>query len=1135
MKMNRFTSLNIKRPQYAPCFNLQTMYVAYNQLRLVGVLPCGTRAEFAIRDFYPKFLVRCKGKNRDKEEIMMHDIDQSLSRTIGYTSKDDPEPRTMREYVANMAPCKRTRAVGAAIITDKSRMQDPRKKFERKRYDFIEVFASGIEEYRKLVKHLKYSKFKLFNAHNPTQQFIARTGFQYQSWIRFKTPIALDSNCNATISMNHMEADDNKTDLPLILKCFFSNVAVSRDGCVNLEKSEYQPQPQLPFDRNLAICLTFKWSNSNTPCYQHVIDFTTNERKQIDELEDVIAAMDPDAIFHFPDLFCGYDFLVRRCYHLNRRLHLERGKRPMQIDLTKKEFPLQTRVIFDLHACIVKMAALNPESYDLQYLSTMKQLRNPPEKLDLTEVGFLDINKLLRSKLNRDKIMDFVKRFNFRMVELEGCVKSFIEYANISRTCDCEMFDAVSGGQQKRVFNKLIHTYEDAGMYMNDEERTKGALRLNVKDYPPTFHDPPEAPVTQQFRESCEAKFRMNCKRMNFVLGKKERGETIDIAEFVQEIDRHSETFKKQQARKHKQPDHEIYTDATIELEEDNSDCEDEAAIKEGGNVMKACPGHHEMEECILDFASLYPSIMIAFNISFENVVTNRKYLNRKGVPYIYIQINASDTCAIIDDEGILGKMLQRFLNARKYVNGLKAKALAGSFEYANLDSRQIALKVVCNATYGFCGAKNGLFAMRDVLYMVTSLGRFMQMTVAYFFGAAADEKIITNVIQPTNQDLEYIANNPQLQQQETKTQEEHVEQPIIVYNTTPGYMLKCLYGDTDSVFEGIDVSHVSESSFPFWVKAFGKKYKMGDDFSWESVVAFWKPLVKRPDVDYNALTIDVKRRCVVYRIFHKLAGEATKLFRQAVKLEFENGFKGWFAIWKKTYFGIKWSPDCPLEPLRDKDNNLVLKMTGMAAKKRDWCLFTRKALFGIMNLISVGRVKETPGMVINYMQRFIKGDIPLHELQISKGFKGFMAYKNPNNIQCQIALKLRRERRCDVETGERIYFIVVSKPELTNQNICFRVETPEMVRKSNMTPDWEFYLLKQFKQPMKKLFTVFEPMFDFDKEVDTVVRGITNKKFGIQLLSTTQSRPLTRHDVYKPFTNKKPAPTKPHAAFVLS
>jgi DNA polymerase delta subunit 1 len=121
---------------------------------------------------------------------------------------------------------------------------------------------------------------------------------------------------------------------------------------------------------------------------------------------------------------------------------------------------------------------------------------------------------------------------------------------------------------------------------------------------------------------------------------------------------------------------------------------------------------------CILDFQSLYPSIIIAFNIC----------------PSTYTSNPDPNTCFVVGEHGfrkepvgLLPGMIKSILDERKAVKEAMKDCDRDTVEYTVLDRRQNALKVCANSVYGLMGFKNSrYFGHVGCAESVTAVGRVL-------------------------------------------------------------------------------------------------------------------------------------------------------------------------------------------------------------------------------------------------------------------------------------------------------------------------------------------------------------------------------------------------------------------------
>ena len=135
----------------------------------------------------------------------------------------------------------------------------------------------------------------------------------------------------------------------------------------------------------------------------------------------------------------------------------------------------------------------------------------------------------------------------------------------------------------------------------------------------------------------------------------------------------------------------------------------------EGAYVLEPVKGVYD--NCaLMDFQSLYPSIIIAHNIcpsTYVPMLRNMKGDNRSEHKFLKTPI------------GMLPGMIKRILEERKAVKSTMKSLDKSSITYVVLDRRQNALKTCANSVYGMMGFKNSkYFGHVGCAESVTSIGR---------------------------------------------------------------------------------------------------------------------------------------------------------------------------------------------------------------------------------------------------------------------------------------------------------------------------------------------------------------------------------------------------------------------------
>jgi DNA polymerase delta subunit 1 len=122
----------------------------------------------------------------------------------------------------------------------------------------------------------------------------------------------------------------------------------------------------------------------------------------------------------------------------------------------------------------------------------------------------------------------------------------------------------------------------------------------------------------------------------------------------------------------------------------------------QGATVLEAKVGYYTRPVAGLDFASLYPSIMIAHNMCYSTVVLEEKYLNIEGFEYSSIDCGGGLICTFVQNQnGVLSGILQSLWKNRKLTKK-EMNATTDPFIKTVLNAKQLAIKVSMNSIYGF-------------------------------------------------------------------------------------------------------------------------------------------------------------------------------------------------------------------------------------------------------------------------------------------------------------------------------------------------------------------------------------------------------------------------------------------------
>lgn len=132
----------------------------------------------------------------------------------------------------------------------------------------------------------------------------------------------------------------------------------------------------------------------------------------------------------------------------------------------------------------------------------------------------------------------------------------------------------------------------------------------------------------------------------------------------------------------------------------------------QGGLVFEPERGLHQNYVLVMDFNSLYPSIIQEFNICFTTV--DRDLEDADKLP---------DAPAETENQGVLPRLLANLVQRRREVKKIMASE-SDPHKRAQCDIRQQALKLTANSMYGCLGFVNSRFYAKPLAMLVTNKGR---------------------------------------------------------------------------------------------------------------------------------------------------------------------------------------------------------------------------------------------------------------------------------------------------------------------------------------------------------------------------------------------------------------------------
>ncbi len=135
-----------------------------------------------------------------------------------------------------------------------------------------------------------------------------------------------------------------------------------------------------------------------------------------------------------------------------------------------------------------------------------------------------------------------------------------------------------------------------------------------------------------------------------------------------------------------------------------------------GGLVIKPIPGLHS-DIAVIDFKSMYPSLMIKYNISPETITVEKREDGIHFFDEVGIGVRR-------DVEGLFPNILRHLLSLRDRARNALKNFPRDSPEYRLLDAEQRIYKILANTVYGYMGWLGARWYSYEGASLVTYLGR---------------------------------------------------------------------------------------------------------------------------------------------------------------------------------------------------------------------------------------------------------------------------------------------------------------------------------------------------------------------------------------------------------------------------
>lgn len=465
----------------------------------------------------------------------------------------------------------------------------------------------------------------------------------------------------------------------------------------------------------------------------------------------------------------------------------------------------------------------------------------------------------------------------------------------------------------------------------------------------------------------------------------------------------------------------------------------------EGAIVLDPQAGIY-MEDPIVvfDYSSLYPSSMIAENLSHDSCILpedfpkyvkiednksgKEKYKLNSENPNLSLNVihDGTKECFFVKDStkkstipDILQKLIKQrkttrnkieyktitLKNGNKYIGILNKNMVINEynkkeinvddietindtyneFEKAVFDALQLAYKITANSLYGATGASVSPIYMRDIASCTTATGRNMIILAKNFV-------------------------------------EEH-------------YGSETIYGDTDSIFCKFTLYNENNE------------------------------IVKGKEAIPYAIKLGQKIEKHIYEdILCNMVPQ---------KLAYEKTLWPLILVSKKRYTGMLYEDD---------PNKCVQKTMGLQIKRRDSAKIVKDVYGGIIDKIIKEQDLEGSFVFLKeYLERIVKGDIDISRLVLSKTLRS--SYKDPSKIAHKVLADRIKERDPGnaPQTNDRLPYVYIKNENATLQGD--KIETIEYINENNIEIDYLHYITNQIMKPVLQLYELsMESLPEYNK-----------------------------------------------------
>lgn len=449
----------------------------------------------------------------------------------------------------------------------------------------------------------------------------------------------------------------------------------------------------------------------------------------------------------------------------------------------------------------------------------------------------------------------------------------------------------------------------------------------------------------------------------------------------------------------------------------------------QGGKVLDPIQGLYRTIVLVLDFNSLYPSIIREFNICFTTIDYS-KYADGEGTENMELPDSSVK-------QGIFPRLIETLVETRKYVKAEMKKAVDPR-QKKRFDIKQQALKLTANSMYGCLGFEYSRFYALPLAMTITQKGR----------------DILTSTCE--------LAENNSLQ---------------------------VVYGDTDSVMINTNVywdKQAAKTKAAELLAALAKN-GIGSDLSIDQKQALVEKLAKARELKIafdKAIQIGNQFKSIVNEQYKSLELDIDNIFKTLLL----NAKKKYAAV-DLTY--KKYLQEVTNNKSVDSFVSEVVKMgeissmmvekpviKGLDLVRREYCELSKQASrYALDQILSDEAVEEAVENIHDYLRELaatVRNDTvkPFKYLIRRKLNKSPKDYSGSSRDSAHVQVALRRIEQGDLLGKDDVisYIVTTGKDGDTSTPYFRRSYTLDEFKTMELKPDVDYYLLNQVLLPLERV-----------------------------------------------------------------